>query len=93
MLDLQSMQTVQNDYHELMSCIDEQEHIWKTKMESAIGKTRDDITQKLELLRESRKSIDELYSIYFDCDEADWDKVVEKASTAFKLTMNFEGMA
>lgn len=93
MLDLQSMQSVQNDYHELMTCIDEQEDIWKSKLSSANGKEHAEISKKLQLLHESKKSIEELYSIYFDCEEEDWDKVVEKASKAFQLTMNFEGMA
>jgi hypothetical protein len=93
MLDQQSMQAVQADYHELIACIDEQETIWKEKMENVHGNAKDEISEKLRLLHESKKSIDELYSIYFDCQEEDWDKVVEKASKAFNLTMRFEGMA
>lgn len=93
MLNLQSIQAVQADYHDLISCIDEQEDIWKRKMETAHGKAKDEISEKLRLLHESKQSIEELYSIYFDCEEEDWDTVVERASKAFNLTMRFEGMA
>lgn len=89
MLNPGALKAIQEDYHELMDCIEEQEAIWKAQG----GDLKDDILQKLKLLEESRKSIEELYSIYFDCQEEDWDKVVEKASKAFQLTMLYEGMA
>ncbi len=92
MFNSQSIQATQNDYHELMSCIDEQELLWKTKMETANGEELDIIRKKLTLLLESRKSINELYSIYFDCPRENWEQVVQKASRAFKMTIDFENM-
>lgn len=92
MLDPRAMRAVQEDYHELMTCIDEQEAMWRALAIGEVGESKNSMLKKIQLLQESRKSIEELYSIYFDCHDEDWDRVVAKASKAFNLTMKYEGM-